>query len=142
MTVGIPMELLREHFSFRGRAGRLVWVLSGVAPWIGLSLFAFATLDLAQKVPDHNVIILQTGGFLIVVWGTMLIALDWCVSVRRLHDFNVSGKHLWLYVIPVIGWFFSLELYFKPGTKGPNKYGLPPGGLPKVVEDHRQWLIR
>ena len=136
------MELLREHFSFRGRAGRLVWVLSGVAPWIGLSLFAFATLDLAQKVPDHHDVINQTAGFLILVCFVMLIALDWCLAVRRMHDFDVAGKHLWLYMIPVIGWFLSFELYFKPGTKGPNKYGLPPGGLPKVVEDHRQWLIR
>ena len=127
MAVGIPMELLREHFSFRGRAGRLVWVLSGVAPWIGLSLFAFATLDLAQKVPDHHDVINQTAGFLILVCFVMLIALDWCLVVRRMHDFDMAGKHLWLYMIPVIGWFLSFELYFKPGTKGPNRYGLPPG---------------
>ena len=136
------MELLRELFSFRGRIGRLDWVLSGVAPWIGLSLFTLATLDLAQKVPDHHDVINQTGGFLILVGFVMLIALDWCLAVRRMHDFDMAGKHLWLYMIPVIGWFLSFELYFKPGTKGPNKYGLPPGGLPKVVEDHRQWLIR
>ena len=129
MTVGMPMELLRELFSFRGRIGRLNWVLSGVAPWIGLSLFALATLDLAQKVPDHHDVINQTVGFLILVCFVMLIALDWCLAVRRMHDFDMAGEHLWLYMIPVIGWFLSFELYFKPGTKGPNRYGLPPEKL-------------
>ena len=121
------MELLHEHFTFRGRVGRLDWVLSGVAPWIGLSLFALATLDLAQKVPDHRDVINQTVGFLILVCFVMLITLDWCLAVRRMHDFDMAGKHLWLYMIPVIGWFLSFELYFKPGTKGRNRYGLPPG---------------
>ena len=129
MTVGMPMELLRELFSFRGRIGCLDWVLSGVAPWIGLSLFTLATLDLAQKVPDHHDVINQTGGFPILVGFVMLIALDWCLAVRRMHDFDMAGKHLWLYMIPVIGWFLSFELYFKPGTKGPNRYGLPPEQL-------------
>ena len=123
------MELLRELFSFRGRIGRLNWVLSGVAPWIGLSLFSLATLDLAQKVPDHHDVINQTVGFLILVCFVMLIALDWCLAVRRMHDFDMAGKHLWLYMIPVKGWFLSFELYFKPGTKGPNRYGLPPETL-------------
>ena len=69
----------------------------------------------------------------------MLIALDWCVAVRLLHDFDVSGKHLWMYVIPVIGWFFALELYFKPGTKGPNRYGLPPGEAdPQVMQSSKE----
>ena len=123
------MELLRELFSFRGRIGRLNWVLSGVAPWIGLSLFALASLDLAQKFPDHHDVLNQIVGFLILVCFVMLIALDWCLAVRRMHDFDMAGKHLWLYMIPVIGWFLSFELYFKPGTKGPNRYGLPPEQL-------------
>ena len=135
MTVGIPMELLRKHFTFRGRAGRLQWIFAGVVPWIGFFLFASAIQQLAEITPDHHDLILQTGGFLMLVCFVMLIALDWCVAVRRLHDFDVSGKHLWMYVIPVIGWFFALELYFKPGTKGPNRYGLPPGEAdPQVMQ--------
>ena len=51
MTVGIPMELLREHFTFRGRAGRLQWILSGVVPWIGIFLFPPALFQLVDNRP-------------------------------------------------------------------------------------------
>ena len=57
MTVGIPMELLREHFTFRGRVGRLQWIFSGVVPWIGVFLFASALLKLAEIAPDHHDVI-------------------------------------------------------------------------------------
>ena len=60
MTVGIPMELLREHFTFRGRVGRLKWFFSGVVPWIGIFLFASALLQLAEIAPDHKELILKS----------------------------------------------------------------------------------
>ena len=54
------MELLREHFTFRGRVGRLKWFFSGVVPWIGIFLFASALLQLAEIVPDHKNLIFKS----------------------------------------------------------------------------------
>ena len=54
MTLGIPMELLREHFTFHGRAGRLQWIFAGVAPWIGFCLFVLAVDPLVKMSPDHH----------------------------------------------------------------------------------------
>ncbi len=46
-------------------------------------------------------------------------------SVKRLHDMNWSGWWLLLFVIPFVNLVMALVLLFKPGTDGPNDYGLP-----------------
>ncbi|VVC75749.1 Inner membrane protein YhaI [Aquicella siphonis] len=47
------------------------------------------------------------------------------VSVRRLHDTNMSGWWILLSLIPVVGALVLLYFYVIEGTKGPNNYGNP-----------------
>lgn len=54
-----------------------------------------------------------------IVPGVML-------SVRRLHDLNLSGWYYLATLIPVVGVLFSLYVLFAPGTVGANKYGADP----------------
>ena len=128
------MELLRKHFTFHGRAGRLelLWL---IVAWIGLFLFARAAVWLRDNIPDHWELINDTSLFICYGGFVLLAVLGLCISVRRAHDLDKSGASLLLSIIPVIGWFSGLQLYFKPGTKGPNKYGLPSGEAdPQVMQ--------
>lgn len=73
-------------------------------------------------------------GFMVLWWLATFIP-NLAVTVRRLHDRNISG---WAYValtilsvIPFIGLLFSvvlLVLLCLDGTPGPNKYGPDPKG--------------
>ncbi len=113
---------------FRGRIGRLAFMLRGAI--LVISLMTLATIL----------------GFLSVRLGTDRRALWWVVqiigwvavlgvywvgfvslTVRRLHDLNLSGSYALVCFIPVAGAAFSAYLLFKPGKRGSNRYGSVPG---------------
>ena len=58
-------------------------------------------------------------------WLFLTIWTGWTAVIRRVHDFDESGKHALLYMIPIAGWFLSFELFFRRGTDGVNRYGTP-----------------
>uniref|UniRef100_UPI0038CD41BF DUF805 domain-containing protein n=1 Tax=Vallitalea okinawensis TaxID=2078660 RepID=UPI0038CD41BF len=66
--------------------------------------------------------------FLFISIITVIIGTS--LTVRRLHDLNVTG---WLVLvnalIRIITLFFHICFTFIPGTKGPNKYGDDPLGV-------------
>ena len=45
------------------------------------------------------------------------------VCVRRLHDVGKSGWFYFIFLIPIIGFFWILYLFCKNGNVGENKYG-------------------
>lgn len=47
------------------------------------------------------------------------------LSSRRLHDLNMSGWWLLLFLVPCIGSFFAIYAFFFPGEDGDNNYGEP-----------------
>ncbi len=75
-------------------------------------------------------------GLLILVWGLIVIVPSIAVTVRRLHDRDMSG---WWYLgaviggmIPYLGFLVSiafLVLMALPGTPGPNRFGPDPKGM-------------
>ncbi|MXO74251.1 DUF805 domain-containing protein [Altererythrobacter aerius] len=75
-------------------------------------------------------------GLLIVVYGLAILIPSIAVTVRRLHDRDMSG---WWYLgaivggmIPYVGFLVSiafLVLMALPGTPGPNRYGPDPKGV-------------
>jgi len=56
------------------------------------------------------------------------------VSVRRLHDIDMSGWFLLIEFIPLIGWIFMIVWGCQRGTDGPNRFGMGPAGaaIPEV----------
>ncbi|MGI8943571.1 MAG: DUF805 domain-containing protein [Qipengyuania sp.] len=72
-------------------------------------------------------------GLLLVIYALAVLIPSVAVTVRRLHDRDMSG---WWYLgailgsmIPVIGFLVSiafLVLMALPGTRGPNRYGPDP----------------
>jgi uncharacterized membrane protein YhaH (DUF805 family) len=49
-----------------------------------------------------------------------------CVTVRRLHDLDRSGSHVFLLAIPIYNVYLECVLLFKRGTDGSNRYGEDP----------------
>jgi len=48
------------------------------------------------------------------------------ITVKRLHDLNMSAWYYFLFLIPLINLGLGLTLLFKKGTPGPNKFGEDP----------------
>jgi uncharacterized membrane protein YhaH (DUF805 family) len=75
-------------------------------------------------------------GLLILVYGLAILLPSIAVTIRRLHDRDMSG---WWYLgaivgsmIPIAGFLVSiafLVLMALPGTPGPNRFGPDPKGV-------------
>ena len=49
-----------------------------------------------------------------------------CVTVRRLHDTDRTGRWIVLYLVPFLGWLVLLYFMVLGGDEGPNQYGPRP----------------
>ncbi|MBC6697934.1 DUF805 domain-containing protein [Hymenobacter puniceus] len=61
---------------------------------------------------------------LVLAASTALAAL---FSVRRLHDMYLSGWYALVLLVPLLNLLAYLLLVVRPGTRGPNPWGLAPG---------------
>ena len=134
---------LKRYAEFSGRSRRLeFWsfaALNMVAAAIVLSVF-FTIGDMMGSVgPQQNPFVFFSifgffGLFLLVWWLFMLVPTA-AVTVRRLHDRDMSG---WWYVgylvvifvplINLIAVIAMLVIMLMDGTPGPNRYGPDPKG--------------
>lgn len=99
------------------------FMLSGITKITGIG-------DLRQHV--HNTSF-ATGLFVAVVWVVFALIPNVAVTVRRLHDRDMSG---WWYLgfialgmLPFVGWLFSiafLVVLCLRGTDGDNRFGPDP----------------
>ena len=135
----------RRYADFSGRSRRMeFWMFSllnlivyailvGVSfsgfPWA--AILAEDTDALASMPPMSGVTIAALA--LLGIWALAIIIPSIAVTVRRLHDRDMSG---WWYLglivlslIPVVGFIASiamLVLMVLPGTAGPNRFGNDP----------------
>jgi len=64
--------------------------------------------------------------FFVLPFFLLLWIIDILDTIRRLHDLNRSGRQYWLLMIPIYNIYLGLILFFKRGTRGPNRYGPDP----------------
>lgn len=95
----------------------------------------YAQSDFAADNDDSTLALLTaSSGFVaLIIWWLVIFIPQLAVSVRRLHDINLSG---WLLLpfyigmaIPIVGGLVSLVyigLMFVAGSRGSNKYGDDP----------------
>lgn len=133
----------RRYFDFQGRSRRLeywLFMLLNFVVFIALFLVALGTrgdpaafaVDTDDPLAGYRML---TGGLgiLVVVWWLVTIIPIISVSVRRLHDREMTG---WWYlgfivlsIVPLIGFLAAIAyivVMALPGTPGPNKYGPSP----------------
>lgn len=136
---------LKRYVDFKGRSRRMeFWmfalmnlIVSGILLTLmfigGFGPEQLAGLE-AGATPDFG-ITFYIGAGLMVLWSLAILIPGIAVTVRRLHDRNMSG---WWYLgiliasfIPFVGMLVSLGylvLMVLPGTEGPNRFGSDPKG--------------
>ena len=134
----------RRYAEFSGRSRRIeFWifallnvvvytVITAIMMGSGLSV---AALEDAGNAGPMAMVPMLFGGFgvLAFIWWLVTLVPGIAVTVRRLHDRDLSG---WWYLgfvvlslVPVIGVIASIAMLvvlLLPGTPGPNRFGLDP----------------
>ena len=118
---GAIATCLCKYAVFKGRASRSefwYFVLFQVLLFVVLSIIDAAVFRGAAPV---------------LVWlaALLLFVPGLAVTVRRLHDGDISGWWALLALIPLFGLYILVWLW-DPGTKGPNRFGMGPGAIPDV----------
>lgn len=140
---------LRRYADFQGRSRRKeywLFVLLNVIVFTVIPLLNFAVggggmfARMAQSSSNPFAVYrAMFGGFglLLALWFLVILVPSVAVSVRRLHDRNLSG---WWYLggliggfIPFVGLLASIAMlvvFCLEGTCGPNRFGQDPKGPP------------
>jgi uncharacterized membrane protein YhaH (DUF805 family) len=144
----------KRYFDFRGRSRRMeFWMfqlLNIIVTFALLAMFIsgfpWSEIMEASQQPSESIApeaalamfgpLFWAGLGLWIVWSLAVFIPATAVSVRRLHDRDMSG---WWYgglliasFIPIInmiswiGFLVLLVIFFLPGTEGPNRYGPDP----------------
>ncbi len=122
-----------NYFNFQDRARRAeFWwpVVMQLLVYLVL-IFAHMTIFGVSGQGEMNAMsLLLTAVWLI--FGLACLIPTLAVSVRRLHDKDMSG---WWYLINLVpfGSLVLLFMYATEGTQGPNKYGPDPKDLSRGV---------
>ena len=61
-----------------------------------------------------------------VVLSLPIMVASYTLAIRRLHDLEMTGWLVLVFLIPYINFLFALVLFFAPGTFGSNRYGQDP----------------
>ena len=103
------------HFflSPKGRIKRAPFLLGEF-----LIVFSWFVLVNEDKMSDSATYL----NFLIVVFVLAIVWIHWVLTIKRLHDVNLSGWFSVINSVPIINLLFILFLSFK-GSVEPNKYG-------------------
>lgn len=123
------MDDLSELFSFQGRANRLRYFLHVLMDdfVIGVLAILIVVLGVLSGTP---LFALPLVGLLV---GGVVAAT--AISVKRLHDLNMSGWHLLGLFVPLYNIYLGLKMTFVKGTTGPNRFGADPLVPMPMVED-------
>ncbi|MFO8231247.1 MAG: DUF805 domain-containing protein [Longimonas sp.] len=117
-----------SFFSFRGRLGRLAHFLQSIAV-MGVLIIAIAgttaTLVVTEELVGGDGLFLLSAAAMVVVYAAAAVLLVF-VSIKRLHDLDLSGWFYLVMLIPFVSFLFALYMLFAPGTDGPNRYGPVP----------------
>jgi len=116
------MTEVTSIFNLNGRMKRSEYAGIILISWIlvatVIAIIVVATVlakysDIVWKVPMFGLLIIYT-------------IIQFCVTVKRLHDLNKPWPWALISLITFIGQWMVLILMFIPGTKGDNRFGPEP----------------
>jgi uncharacterized membrane protein YhaH (DUF805 family) len=123
------LEVMRKYAVFTGRATRTeYWMFQLVNFVIVLLVTAVTTAGILMQPRTQRPgfwvpFFLAFGGYIL---ATIIPGL--AVSVRRLHDTDLSGWWLFISLVP-LGGIVLFVFHVLDGTPGPNRYGPNPKGV-------------
>jgi uncharacterized membrane protein YhaH (DUF805 family) len=111
-------------FDFSGRSARMEYNMFALFQFLLVFIFAIVFFGGGDPATMKE----TRGGFMVcvLVIGVILLLPNLALSVRRFHDFNLSGWLIFLNLIPFVHWGVTLVLMVVPGTSGRNNYGADP----------------
>lgn len=104
---------------YRGRFGRrqfVVNLLLSVVMAVGMTVLWGLFVSEDGKIPEGAGVAAM---ILVFLFHTIVV-------VRRLHDLDKSGWHIWLFLVPIYNLYLAASCFFKKGTEGPNRFGIDP----------------
>lgn len=114
---------MKKWFSFEGRVGRAEYfwhsLNSTLMLWLSILIVGMYTVYNADSMSTVLV------GSCIVVFIVIMIS-ETSMTIRRLHDLNLSGAHYFLLFIPLVNMYYGVRLTFVKGTEGDNQFGADP----------------
>jgi uncharacterized membrane protein YhaH (DUF805 family) len=131
---GAPIgEAIRRFFkkyaTFTGRASRSEfwwWVLiSGAVGFIinvVISTAGTTVSDPGANIPGPGATV---GLFLAVIWGLATIVPSLALTVRRLHDVNMSGWMILIELVPILGGLAILIITILPSRPEGQRFDIP-----------------
>ena len=131
------LAALKKYIIFKGRARRKeFWIYTLIDRLIQLILligifFAFISNTTPNSIgKDGHSDIFAVGVLvsiaLLAIYLLATILPTLAVTVRRLHDTDLSGWWFFTCLIPYVGTFILLILLSLEGTKGNNRFGKDP----------------
>lgn len=138
MGFGEAINLFFKNYAnFNGRSRRaefwwpylMIFIITLV-----LTVVMMSGLNSAQYSNDVPLSVMIGGGLLGIFVLAILIP-QIAVSVRRLHDRNMTGWFYLVSFVPYVGGIILLVMMALPGTQGPNKYGPDPKNPTGIAED-------
>jgi uncharacterized membrane protein YhaH (DUF805 family) len=103
-----------DFFKYKGRVGRVRC----------FGLFSFWFLIFLIGVNLHmyqpHILVMNILTSIIVITALINIIL---LKIRRLHDFDMRGWYLFLILIPIVGFIWSIVIFCIPGVAGKNRFG-------------------
>ena len=141
----------KRYADFSGRSRRMeFWMYQLLQTIVGIVLYGI----ILSGMPLSEMMAMQEGQMaaeptmgttaiigiiLAVIWALFSLVPSLAVTVRRLHDRNMSG---WWYlgffvlmIIPFVGFIAAIAfivIMFLDGTPGPNRFGSDPKGRADV----------
>lgn len=102
-------------FSFEGRTSRSTYWLKYMLPWFGIYIVA----GILDAVAGLN-------GIATLIVGVIGLWPGIANGVKRCHDRDRSGWFLLVSLIPIVGIWVLIEVWFLRGTMGENRFGSDP----------------
>ncbi|MDQ0754227.1 DUF805 domain-containing protein [Arthrobacter sp. B3I4] len=122
-------RFFKKYATFNGRASRSEywwWTLASVVVSVLLNVIigsGTTTTAYGTTTGPGTVI----GGILAVVWGLATIVPSLALSVRRLHDVNMSGWMLLIVLVPFLGALALLVFMVLPSNPAGQRFDRPVG---------------
>lgn len=118
------MTILSEIYKTEGRLNRLGYLKYMVilALVMGGSKFTMSCMATFLTGDPNGSLVMIITAILAIAAGAGNITL----MIRRLHDLDKNGWFALIALVPVVGFIFSIYLFFAPGQIGWNQYGADP----------------
>lgn len=124
----------KRYADFEGRSRRMeywMYQVFTILVYVVLGMLMFAGLPWSENFESSNTPpgpLFWIGGALMVLWYLFTFIPDIAVTVRRLHDQDMSGWMYLIRLIPYIGSLVIMVFMFIDGQRWNNRFGADPKG--------------